>query len=986
MFRENPLTVFTDQISPEQLKTFSHAQRIELACEIRSFILETVAKNGGHLAASLGVVELTIALHSVFNSPKDKIIWDVGHQCYAHKIITGRGPQFHTLRQRGGISGFPKPEESPHDSFATGHSGTSIAAALGMAVERDRKGDSHKVIAVIGDGALTNGMALEALNCAGYLGSDIIIVLNDNEKSISKNVGAYSKYLSKLRVGLAQRNPLIIQPARYPKKRSGHGLWSLLTERIQLLLAPGRTGAVFQELGFMYFGPFDGHNLPLLCDIFTSIKDLRGPILIQLVTTKGKGYKYAEEDPTRFHGIGPFNLERGTALNNSTIPSYTEVFGTAIVELARKDERIVAITAAMKDGTGLTRFQEMFPGRFFDVGIAEEHAVTFAAGMAKAGGRPVVAVYSTFLQRAYDQIAHDVCLPNLPVTFMIDRGGIVGEDGQTHQGLFDFAFLRHLPRMVVAAPRDENELCRLLKTAITHDGPMAIRYPRSAGEGVQLEPQPRALPIGSFEILREGQDLAICAVGSMVGPSLKAAAALEEKGFSVSVVNCRFVKPLDPATLNRVAARHHTILTVEEHMLSCGFGSALLEFYNREGYRHCKIVRMGLPDSFIEHGTRYSLLSDHGLTADGIVKQALTLLETITVHPPVESALSEIERRKNEHLVICTEKDVECRNTTTGFENYFFTYQSLPEVNFKGIDLSCEILGKRLSAPFLICPMTGGTEWGKRINRNLARAAQKLNLAMGVGSQRAAIENASLEHTFRVRDVAPDILLFANLGAVQLNEGYGLEECSRAMAMIGADALFLHLNPLHECLQASGDDNFEDLIEKIDQVCRNAAFPVILRETGNGISRAVVSRIKKLALAGLDISGIGGTSWGRVEAYRHYSRNNQPLTESFHEWGIPTAESLLSAREELSGSMIIASGGIRNGVDMAKALALGAHMVGMALPLLKPATVSATQVIETIARFLHELKTTMLCIGTKNLGELTGTSKLAKHMNSHPSS
>jgi isopentenyl-diphosphate delta-isomerase len=472
----------------------------------------------------------------------------------------------------------------------------------------------------------------------------------------------------------------------------------------------------------------------------------------------------------------------------------------------------------------------------------------------------------------------------------------------------------------------------------------------------------------------------------MVGPSLRAAEILEGKGISASVINCRFVKPLDQAVLARLAAQHATIITVEEHVLSCGFGSALLEHFNHKGYQTCRIFRLGLPDAFIEHGSRNSLLAAYGLTADGIVDHSMQLLRAMPVVPGQASTLSEIERRKNEHITICMEQDVECHNATTGFENYHFIYQSLPEVSFTAIDLGCEILGKRLSAPFLICPMTGGTDLAKKINRNLAIAAQTLNLAMGVGSQRAAIENPSLEHTYQVRDVAPDILLFANLGAVQLNEGYGVEECSRAITMIGANALFLHLNPLHECLQASGDDNFEDLISKIDHVCRNAPFPVLLRETGNGISRTVASRIKQLALAGIDISGIGGTSWGRIETYRHRSRNNQKLTESFNEWGIPTAESLRIAEEELNGSMIIASGGIRSGVDMAKALALGARMVGIALPLLKPATESSAYVIETIERFLHELKTTMLCIGAKSLKELAGTSQLEKHTNSHQSS
>lgn len=968
--------------APSQLKGLSIEQLETLAKEIREEIITTVASNGGHLASSLGVVEVAIALHRVFNTPVDKLIWDVGHQSYPHKLLTGRYKQFRTLRQLNGISGFPNPSESPYDTFITGHASTSISAALGMAIQRDLKGLDEKIIAVIGDGGLTSGMALEGMNNLGYLGTDMIVVLNDNEKSISTSVGAFSIHLSRLRFEIAYRKTKqfmkFLQHSPSLAARPSDSIHGQLRRRIKQILTPSRTGAVFQELGFIYLGPIDGHNIELLIDTFESAKGLKGPLLIHVVTKKGKGYEFAENDSTKFHGISPFNSTNGKVEKKTNDISYTEVFGNTLTELAKENEEIVAITAAMSEGTGLNKFARIFPERFFDVGIAEEHAVTFAAGLAKAGGKPVLVIYSTFLQRAYDQIVHDVCIQKLPVTFILDRGGIVGEDGPTHHGVFDFSYLRHLPNMVVSAPKDENELRHMIKTAIDYDGPMAIRYPRAKVEGVSLDDCLENIPIGKFEILREGKDLVIFAVGSMVPPSLSAAEMLEKEGIDATVINSRFVKPLDEKLILKVIEDIKLIITVEEHVLSGGFGSALVELLVDKACLDTKLVRIGLPDAFVKHGPRNILLERYGLTPEGILKRAEEFMQAEGSYLKENKKLPKLEQRKNEHLMICTQKDVQFKKKTTGLEKYYFIHQSLPEIDFQDIDLTCHILGKKLSTPFLISPMTGGTKLGMEINKNLARAAQTLNIAMGVGSQRAAIENPSLEQTYQVRDVAPDILLFGNLGAVQLNSGFGLLECTRAVKMIDADALFLHLNPLHECLQEAGDGNFEDLIPKIDEICRSSTFPVLLRETGSGISSAVVSKIKNIPIDGIDVSGAGGTSWAKIESYRENSNINHAFIETFCEWGIPTAESLKIVREEMDNTLIIASGGIRNGVDMAKALALGADMVGVALPLLKPSAQSHTAVIEIIEKLLKELKITMLCIGAKNLTELRKSDKLKR--------
>jgi len=619
-------------LNPRDIRLLSPRQLDDLTREIREVIIATVSVNGGHLASSLGVVEIALALHRVFDTPNDKIVWDVGHQCYPHKLITGRFDRFHTLRQFGGIAGFPKSSESPFDNFNTGHSGTSISAALGMAVQRDLAGKSHKVIAVIGDGSLTNGMALEAMNHAGFMGTDIIIVLNDNEKSISRNVGAYSKYLSRLRVELVymRKKQKLKKFLHYTKPgyRASSNPFVQFKERIKHILTPSRTGAVFQELGFAYIGPIDGHDIQLLCEVFESIKDLKGPILIHAVTSKGKGYKFAEEDSTKFHGVGAFNSKNGKAEKASKKPSYTSVFGSTLMSLAEKDEKIVAITAAMQDGTGLTNFRKAFPTRFFDVGIAEEHAVTFAAGLAKEGAKPFVAIYSTFLQRAYDQVLHDVCLQNLPVRFMIDRGGLVGEDGPTHHGVFDLSYLRQLPNMILMSPKDENELRHMVKTALEYNGgPIAVRYPRSEGVGVMLDRDIFSIPIGSWESLESGHDVALLAVGSMVYPSLEAASLLKKEGLDVEVINARSIKPLDDPLLTRIAGRHRFIVTLEENVLAGGFGSAVAEFLADHDFHGISVERIGLPDCFVEHGAQALLRGHYGLNPDKIAGTIRSFLE-----------------------------------------------------------------------------------------------------------------------------------------------------------------------------------------------------------------------------------------------------------------------------------------------------------------------------------------------------------------------
>lgn len=612
---------------PENLKGLSLEELRQLAAEIRAELVGTVARTGGHLAPNLGVVELTLALHRVFNSPADKIIWDVGHQCYVHKLLTGRQGSFKTLRQSGGLSGFPKREESPHDPFNTGHSSTSLSAALGMALARDLRGEKHEVIAVIGDGAMTAGMAFEALNHAGHLGTHFIVVLNDNEWSIANSVGAMANYLSRLRTSNTYargkekfKRLLRSWPPAGPKMLKAA---ERLKDSLKYLLLPGM---VFEELGFTYLGPIDGHDLLALQEVLLRAKRISGPVLVHVLTKKGKGYRPAEENPDLFHGIGPFDVTTGCPKDEGSVPTYTAVFGKSLVRLAAQDESIIAITAAMPSGTGLEAFAREYPQRFFDVGIAEQHAVTLAAGLAAAGFKPVVAIYSTFLQRAYDQVVHDVCLQGLPVVLAIDRAGLVGEDGETHQGLFDLAYLRHIPQMTVMVPKDEDELQHMLYTALNLDGPAALRYPRGRGLGVPLAEEPRLLPVGQGEVLREGKDLAILAVGPLVYEALAAADDLVARGIEAAVVNARFVKPLDRELILSLARRTGFVITVEEHTTVGGFGSAVLELLAAEGVRDVAVLCLGIPDVFVGHGRPADLRARFGLDARGIAAAAEKLL------------------------------------------------------------------------------------------------------------------------------------------------------------------------------------------------------------------------------------------------------------------------------------------------------------------------------------------------------------------------
>ena len=622
---------FLDHInSPADLNGLKVADLEILASEIRKLIIETVSRNGGHLAPSLGVVELSIALHYVFDAPRDKIIWDVGHQAYAHKIITGRRERFHTLRKYKGISGFPKREESPYDTFNTGHSGTSISAGLGITTAKSIKGEKNKVIAVIGDGSMTAGMAFEALNQAGHTDRDLIVVLNDNEMSIAKNVGALSSYFSRK----------ISEPRFVNLKKSlenffrsipgvGENIFSLLKKSEDSLIGLLTPGMLFEALKFRYIGPIKGHDLNLLIKTLKDVARLDGPVLMHVLTTKGKGYAPAEKNPTHFHGIGSFDIANPLTNKKSANdpPSYTEVFGRTMVDLGDKDKRLFAITAAMPEGTGLTEFARVYPDRFIDVGIAEQHAVTFAAGLATEGFKPVVAIYSTFLQRSLDQIIHDVCLPNLPVIFALDRGGIVGEDGPTHHGTFDLSYLRIIPNMTIMAPKDENELRHMLFTALNAHSPVAIRYPRGKGIGVPMDKEYQKIPIGESEILTDGKDLLILAVGNRVHPSLEAAMDLKKDGYSVSVINCRFVKPLDPR-LPEMAASTGKVLIVEENTLRGGFGSAILESFADQGLSSIITKRLGLPDIFIEHGLQDLLREQYGIDKKKIIEEARKLCET----------------------------------------------------------------------------------------------------------------------------------------------------------------------------------------------------------------------------------------------------------------------------------------------------------------------------------------------------------------------
>jgi len=612
---------------PEDLKRLSIPDLTGLAAEIRDRIVSVVSATGGHLAPSLGAVELAIAIHYVFDSPKDRVIWDVGHQAYAHKILTGRNTSFQSLRQEGGLSGFPKPSESKHDAFGTGHGSTSISAALGMSCARDLRGEDYFVVAVIGDGSLTGGLSFEGLNQAGVLGKKLIVIINDNKMSISPNVGALARYMTKLISAPAYRRfeanlweimgklPLIGGRARYLAGR--------ITEGIKGLLLPG---TIFEELGFKYYGPINGHDIPDLIAVLRQLKEVRVPVILHTLTVKGKGYKHAEKNSSLYHGVGAFDKITGEAEKKTKYPTFTDVFGKAIVELGAKFKDVTVITAAMKDNTGLAEFAEKYPARFFDVGMAEGHAVTFSAGLASRGELPVVAVYSTFLQRAFDHIVHDVALQNLKVVFVVDRAGIVGEDGPTHHGCLDLTYLRAVPNLTLMAPKDERELRNMLFTALEAcSGPVAIRFPRSEGMGAStLEPFAK-LDVGRAEVLREGGSVVLCAVGSMVYPCLEAAELLAGRGIQAGVVNARFVKPIDSQLICGLAEKTGRVVVVEEGSLVGGFGSAVLECLEAGGV--CASVRrLGIPDAFVEHASRGVLLARLGLSANGIADAALKLV------------------------------------------------------------------------------------------------------------------------------------------------------------------------------------------------------------------------------------------------------------------------------------------------------------------------------------------------------------------------
>lgn len=615
------VTVLDTIEQPQDLKKLSFSQLEKLAGEIRHLIIQTIAKNGGHLAPNLGVVELTLALHKVFDSPKDKFIWDVGHQAYIHKILTGRRTKFGSIRQLNGISGFPKRNESQHDAFGTGHSSTSLSAALGLALARDLSGQKSHVLAIIGDGSLTGGQAFEALNHAGHLGTRMTVILNDNEMSIAKNVGALSEYLSKMRTTstyskvkhdieyLLRRIPAIGDSVAKTAER--------VKDSLKYLLVPG---VFFEELGFTYLGPIDGHNINSLIEVLQQTKNIDGPVLIHVITQKGKGYQPAECNAAQFHGVGPFCVETGAISKSNGNPTYTGVFGDTLIKLAESDPDIVAITAAMSEGTGLKKFASQYPKRFWDVGIAEQHAVTMAAGLAAAGKKPVVALYSTFLQRAYDQVLHDVCLQKLPVIFALDRAGIVGEDGPTHHGVFDFSFLRHIPNIIVMAPKDEAELRNMMTTAVHTNAPVAIRYPRGSGTGADITKELEILPVGKAEELIHEGTMALLAIGAMVDPCLQAAGLLAQKGISCRVINARYLKPLDGELIRRLARETGAIVTVEDNSLAGGFGSAVLEYINTNNLNWVKILRLGWSDQFIEQGSRSELLAKYGMTPEGIAE------------------------------------------------------------------------------------------------------------------------------------------------------------------------------------------------------------------------------------------------------------------------------------------------------------------------------------------------------------------------------
>jgi 1-deoxy-D-xylulose-5-phosphate synthase len=622
--------VLLDRIeNPSDLKTLAVEELDQLAQEIREFLISKLSVTGGHLSSNLGVVELTVALHYLFDSPRDKFIFDVGHQTYVHKILTGRKDRFDTLRKYKGLCGFAKRSESEHDVWEAGHSSTSLSAAMGMAVARDLKGDNNRVVAVIGDGAMTGGMALEALNHIGHDRTKLLVVLNDNEMSIAPNVGAIHNYLTKIRSDKHYRKAKEEVESLLKKIPAIGGTLAKTAERVKdslkyLVLS----GVLFEELGFTYIGPVDGHHLPTVMEALQQADKVNGPVMLHLVTMKGKGYSPAEADSHAWHGVNPYKIESGQMIKPVGPPMYTDVFGSTLIELAEQDPRILAITPAMPGGSGLLKFAAKFPKRMLDVGIAEQHAATLCAGLAAEGMKPVFAVYSTFMQRAYDQILHDICRMNLNVAFAIDRAGFVGADGETHHGIYDMAFLRSIPNMVLMMPKDENELRHMLKTAVEYnDGPIAVRYPRISGLGVKLDEQLQPIPIGSWEVVREGKGpIAMLAVGPMVQIALEAAEILKTEGIDVRVINSRFIKPLDEAMLIKLADEGMKLITIEEGVQMGGFGSAVLEFYSAHHRHDVPVHTIGIPDYFVEHGSVKEQRAETGLTVQNVIEQAHEML------------------------------------------------------------------------------------------------------------------------------------------------------------------------------------------------------------------------------------------------------------------------------------------------------------------------------------------------------------------------
>ncbi|WNR42547.1 1-deoxy-D-xylulose-5-phosphate synthase [Paenibacillus roseipurpureus] len=613
---------------PEDLKRLTLTELEQLAEEIRQFLIEKLSVTGGHLAPNLGVVELTIALHTLFHSPYDKLIFDVGHQAYVHKILTGRKDMFDTLRKYKGLCGFIKRSESEHDVWEAGHSSTSLSAAMGMALARDLKGEHNKVVAIIGDGALTGGMALEAMNHIGHEKKNITVILNDNEMSIAPNVGALHNYLSKIR---SDRHYLKAkEEVEYLLKKipAIGGTLAKTAEKLKDSLKYFvLNGVWFEELGFTYIGPVDGHNLHVLMDTLKQAEKVSGPVLVHVVTTKGKGYQPAEKDSHTWHGIGTYKIESGQVLKSSGPPMYTQVFGDTLIELGEKDSRVVAVTPAMPGGSGLLKFAKQFPNRMIDVGIAEQHAATLCAGLASEGLKPVFAVYSTFLQRAYDQVVHDICRPKLNVTFAIDRAGFVGPDGETHQGVYDISFLRTIPNMVLMMPKDEKELRDMMQTALEYnDGPIAYRYPRINGTGVDISEAPKAITIGTWEVVREGDYAAVLAVGPMVQVAEEAAALLAQEGIELRVVNARFIKPMDEAYLLQLANESMPVITMEEGSIQGGFGSAVLEFYAEKRIVGLQVEPLGIQDYFVEHGSVKEQREEVGLTAQNLIAEVKKLV------------------------------------------------------------------------------------------------------------------------------------------------------------------------------------------------------------------------------------------------------------------------------------------------------------------------------------------------------------------------